>query len=91
MKEKREFNPNPKTPLDDWDETVDPAIMSGDHWVQEENDPLEAMGFSESEECEVDEGTFYDPASRFMHPNINVSYGKDSFAEKRSRNKKSKE
>ncbi|UCZ55332.1 DUF3905 domain-containing protein [Bacillus shivajii] len=40
MKQKRSYNPNPETPLDHWDDTIDPAIMSGDHWVEEEEAPL---------------------------------------------------
>ena len=53
MKKNREFEPNPKTPLDHWDETIDPALMSGDHWVREENTPLEVDGMVNSKECEV--------------------------------------
>ncbi|UOE92855.1 DUF3905 domain-containing protein [Alkalihalobacillus sp. LMS39] len=79
MKEKREFEPNPKTPLDDWDETIDPAIMSGDHWVEEENKPLAHSGLHvESEDCEVVEEKMTPPRSMFQHPSINVSYGNDS-------------
>ncbi len=79
MKKKREFEPNRKTPLDDWDESIDPAIMSGDHWAAEENAPLEEAGFVEDKECEVVEEKMTDPAAMFMHPSINVTYGNDSF------------
>ncbi|WP_175576460.1 DUF3905 domain-containing protein [Alkalihalobacterium alkalinitrilicum] len=77
MGKDREFNPNPKTPLDHWDENIDPAQMSGDHWVQEENAPLENKGIVDSSECEVVEEKMIPPASMFMHPSINVSYGND--------------
>lgn len=79
MKEKREFKPNPETPLDNWDENIDPAIMSGDHWVEIENAPLEEAGLFDGGECEVVEEKMTDPAAMFQHPSINVSYGNDSF------------
>lgn len=91
MKEKREFDPNPKTPLDDWDKTIDPAIMAGQHWVEEENAPLEALGMVESEDCEVAEEKMNPPGSIFMHPNINVSYGNDSFIGTSPKKEKNKE
>lgn len=79
MKKKREFEPNPPTPLDNWDENIDPAQMSGDHWVREENTPLEEAGFVNSQECEVVEEKMAPPGAMFMHPSINVSYGNDNF------------
>ncbi|WP_078554697.1 DUF3905 domain-containing protein [Bacillus alkalicellulosilyticus] len=79
MKKKREFEPNPKTPLDEWDENIDPAMMSGDYWAKEENAPLEATGFvKNSKDCEVVEEKMTPPYSMFQHPSINVSYGNDS-------------
>ncbi len=74
MKKKREFDPNPETPLDHWNINIDPAIMSGDHWVQEENAPLEGIGYSNSDSCHVVETNLSPPKSMFMHPTINVSY-----------------
>lgn len=91
MKEDRPFDPNPKTPLDDWDDTKDPAQMAGDHWVQEENAPLEEDGFVNSEECEVVEQNMELPGSIFMHPTMNVAYDNKSFSKTRSKNAKKKE
>lgn len=48
--------------------------MSGDHWVQEENAPLEGIGYSNSDSCHVVETNLSPPKSMFMHPTINVSY-----------------
>ncbi|WP_096199347.1 DUF3905 domain-containing protein [Bacillus sp. FJAT-45350] len=89
MKKKREFEPNPETPLDNWDENVDPAQMSGDHWVEEENAPLQE--FFDTKDCNVVEEKMSDPAAMFQHPSINVTYGNDSFtgtAPKDSREKR---
>lgn len=84
MKQKREFEPNPITPLDKWNTNIDPAIMSGDHWVQEENAPLEEVGYSNSEDCRVVETNLTPPKSMFMHPTINVSYKNIHREEKKS-------
>lgn len=75
MKKKRKFDPNPNTPLDNWTVNVDPAIMSGDHWVQEENAPLEEINFFDHENCENENVIKEHPYDLFMHPVINVSYG----------------
>lgn len=74
MKKRRDFEPNPITPLDNWSINVDPAIMSGDHWVQEENAPLEEIGYADSKDCHVVQTNMTPPKSMFMHPTINVSY-----------------
>ncbi|OIJ13179.1 hypothetical protein BKP45_19860 [Anaerobacillus alkalidiazotrophicus] len=54
---------------------VDPAIMSGDHWAQEENAPLEQLDFFEEHQCEEISVKKEHPYHMFMHPTINVSYG----------------
>ncbi|MBU8907027.1 DUF3905 domain-containing protein [Desertibacillus haloalkaliphilus] len=79
MKKKRDFDPNPETPLDHWDENIDPALMSGDFWVEMENAPLEQIGWFKSGECDVVKEKVTPPKSLFMHPSINVSYGNDSW------------
>ncbi|MDE5412982.1 DUF3905 domain-containing protein [Alkalihalobacterium chitinilyticum] len=88
MGKDREFNPNPKTPLDYWDENIDPAQMSGDHWVQEENAPIENNGFADPTECEVVEEKMTPPGAMFMHPSINVSYGNDGLTGTRPKTEK---
>ncbi|MGO4887796.1 hypothetical protein ACJ2A9_08565 [Anaerobacillus sp. MEB173] len=90
MKDKREFEPNPKTPLDSWNKNIDPAMMSGDYWVEEENSPLEQMDWFEGEDCEVAEEKMNPPKSIFMHPTQNVSYGNDSFTGSRPDEEKKK-
>lgn len=75
MKKRRNFDPNPKTPLDNWSTDIDPAIMSGDHWAEEENAPLEQLDFLNNEECEEVSAKKEHPYDIFMHPTINVSYG----------------
>lgn len=74
MKKQRNFNPNPNTPLDNWSDELDPAIMSGDHWAQEENAPLEQLEFLEDGKCEEVSAKNEHPYDLFMHPTINVSY-----------------
>lgn len=91
MKKNREFEPNPKTPLDNWDETIDPALMSGDHWVREENTPLEIEGIANSKECEAVEDKMRPPGSHFMHPTMNVSYENHSTKRTHSKIEKNEE
>ncbi|MDQ0253728.1 hypothetical protein J2S74_001100 [Evansella vedderi] len=71
MKKKREFEPNPETPLEHWSDNIDPAIMSGDHWVEEEEAPLAE---EENTKIVLDTRTkqrnLYD--ERFMHPTHQV-------------------
>lgn len=74
MKKQRNFNPNPNTPLNNWSVNIDPAIMSGDHWAQEENAPLEQLEFINVGECNEVNVKNERPYDLFMHPTINVSY-----------------
>jgi len=60
------------TPLDNWSVDIDPAIMSGDEWVDKEND----IGNKAIENEELKEG-IPTQSSIFMHPTHDVSYGKD--------------
>ncbi len=75
MKKPRKFTPNRRTPLDNWSVEVDPAVMSGDYWAQEENSPLEQIDLFDDEYCEEVSVKKEHPYHMFMHPNINVSYG----------------
>ncbi|MBU9714570.1 DUF3905 domain-containing protein [Evansella tamaricis] len=75
MKKKREFEPNPETPLDHWDENVDPAMMSGDHWVEEEEAPLvENNRKNDGTKLKLETHNKYRglPNERFMHPTHQV-------------------
>ncbi len=75
MKKQRNFDPNPKTPLDNWSIDIDPAVMSGDHWAQAENSPLEQLDFFKDGNCEEVSAKKEHPFQMFMHPTMNVSYG----------------
>lgn len=88
MKKRRNFNPNPKTPLDNWSVDIDPAIMSGDHWAMEENSPLEQIDLFEDENCEEVSAKKEHPYDLFMHPTMNVSYGNDQSNKKNNGNRK---
>jgi hypothetical protein len=81
-KKRREYNPNPMTPLDYWSVDIDPAIMSGQHWEREENSPLEKdIGWEHVENQELLRGI--PPAgAMFMHPTHDVSYDYGSNIEK---------
>jgi len=61
-----------KTPLDNWSKNIDPAIMAGDEWVDEEDD----YGNKSIENKELNEGIFTQ-SGIFMHPTHDVSYKKD--------------
>ncbi|SDY72779.1 Protein of unknown function [Evansella caseinilytica] len=68
MKKKREFEPNPETPLDHWSVNVDPAIMSGDHWVEEEEAPLRSAEDYFPQKNEAKRSRRPLPSERFLHP-----------------------
>ena len=61
-----------KTPLDYWSKDIDPAIMSGDEWVDIDDD----YGNTREENEELKEGILTQ-SSIFMHPTHDVSYKKD--------------
>lgn len=63
---------NKTTPLDNWSKETDPATMSGDQWVDKNQD----IGSNSTENKELAEGL--PPQSGiFMHPTHDVSYGED--------------
>jgi hypothetical protein len=65
---------SPNSPLQQWTEETDPAIMSGDQWVH----PFKDIGFHSEENREYfEEGKLPDHAAagaRFMHPDKDVAY-----------------
>lgn len=63
---------NKETPLDHWSKEIDPAVMSGDEWVDIDDD----FGNKSEENEELKEGILTQ-SSIFMHPVHDVSYKKD--------------
>lgn len=61
------------TPLDNWSRDIDPAIMSGDQWVDNQNDP----GTVRRENQRLLSGDVPSPLAPFMHPTHDVTYGLD--------------
>lgn len=56
------------TPLDNWSRDVDPFVMSGDKYV-DDND----LGTTRRENLELMNGTFSPVAAPFMHPTHDTS------------------
>jgi hypothetical protein len=61
------------SPLENWSEDTDPAIMSGDQWVHPTND----IGWNTAENQELLEEKREPQSYPFMHPTIDVSKGQD--------------
>jgi len=61
------------SPLENWSEDTDPAIMAGSEWVHPTND----IGWNTAENKEILENLKPPQASPFMHPTIDVSKGTD--------------
>lgn len=57
------------TPLDNWSKDVDPFVMSGDRWVDNDHD----LGTTRRENIELMEGTASPVMAPFMHPTQDVS------------------
>ncbi|MBM4764313.1 DUF3905 domain-containing protein [Bacillus sp. B15-48] len=64
---------SPNSPLENWSDKTDPAIMAGDEWVHPTND----IGWNTTENRELLEEKQKPKASPFMHPTIDVSKGTD--------------
>lgn len=64
---------SPNSPLEQWSEDTDPAIMSGDEWVHPTND----IGWNTSENRDLVESKKKPKGYPFMHPTKDVSHGKD--------------
>ncbi|RXT13549.1 DUF3905 domain-containing protein [Ammoniphilus sp. CFH 90114] len=67
------FYDSPNSPLNNWSTDVDPAIMAGDQWVHPTND----IGCNSSENAEMIEEGINPLGVPFMHPDKDVSYGRD--------------
>ncbi|MGX6442162.1 DUF3905 domain-containing protein [Neobacillus sp. K501] len=64
---------SPNSPLENWTEDTDPAIMSGDEWVHPTND----IGWNTPENRELLESKKKPKGYPFMHPTKDVSKGTD--------------
>lgn len=71
LKEKKA--PWREMPLDHWSRDIDPSIMSGDQWVDNEHDP----GTERRESQQLLSGDVSSPLAPFMHPTHDVTYGND--------------
>lgn len=61
------------SPLENWTEDTDPAIMAGDEWVHPTND----IGWNTTENRELLESKKKPQGVPFMHPTKDVSKGSD--------------
>jgi hypothetical protein len=59
------------TPLDNWSTEIDPAVLSGDRWVDNERDP----GTQRRENQAIARGDTSMLMAPFMHPMHDVTYG----------------
>jgi hypothetical protein len=64
---------SPNSPLENWSDETDPAIMAGEHWVHPTND----IGWNTAENQDLLEKKRKPKAYPFMHPTIDVSKGQD--------------
>jgi hypothetical protein len=64
---------SPNSPLNNWSDETDPAIMAGEEWVHPTND----IGWNTSENRKLVEDGKDPTDDRFMHPSKDVSYMKD--------------
>lgn len=62
-----------ESPLQQWSEETDPAVMAGDEWVHPTND----IGWNTTENRDLIEKGRKPNDSRFMHPTKDAGYGKD--------------
>ncbi|RAV16380.1 DUF3905 domain-containing protein [Paenibacillus contaminans] len=65
------------SPLEQWTENTDPAVMSGDEWVH----PFKDVGFQTSENRDYFERGITPQTGMFMHPDKNASYDLGSVKE----------
>ncbi|MFC5651887.1 DUF3905 domain-containing protein [Paenibacillus solisilvae] len=73
---------SPDSPLSQWTEDTDPAIMAGDEWVH----PFKDIGFLTSENRDFFEKEIEPQAGIFQHPDKNSAYraGEDASEKKQS-------
>ena len=62
-----------ESPLENWSDKIDPAVMSGSEWVHPTND----IGWNTTENKELIENNLLPQTNPFMHPTKNVSKASD--------------
>ena len=62
-----------ESPLENWSDNIDPAVMSGSEWVHPTND----IGWNTNENKELLEKNVLPQTSPYMHPTKNVSKASD--------------
>lgn len=62
---------SPDSPLSQWSEDTDPAIMAGDEWVH----PYKDIGFMTAENRDIFEKGLPPQGGIFTHPDKNAAYG----------------
>lgn len=62
---------SPESPLSQWSEDTDPAIMAGDEWVH----PFKDIGFLTAENRDIFEEGLPPQGGIFTHPDKNAAYG----------------
>nr|WP_205188782.1 DUF3905 domain-containing protein [Metabacillus iocasae] len=67
------FYDSKQSPLNNWSDDVDPAIMAGDQWVHPTND----IGWNTSENRDLLEAKKAPESQTFTHPDKDVGYGSD--------------
>jgi Protein of unknown function (DUF3905) len=55
---------SPNSPLNNWSDDVDPAVMAGDEWIHPTND----IGWASDENTALLESKKREPTKQFMHP-----------------------
>ncbi|OME80645.1 hypothetical protein BK120_18330 [Paenibacillus sp. FSL A5-0031] len=64
---------SPDSPLSQWSEETDPAVMAGDEWVH----PFKDVGFLTAENRDIFEEGLQPQGGIFTHPDKNAAYGLD--------------
>jgi len=64
---------SPDSPLSQWSEDTDPAVMAGDEWVH----PFKDVGFLTAENRDIFEEGLPPQGGIFIHPDKNAAYGLD--------------
>ncbi|MGM7720059.1 DUF3905 domain-containing protein [Metabacillus sp. Hm71] len=67
------FYDSKESPLNQWSDDIDPAIMSGDQWVHPTND----IGWNTPENRALIEEMKKPQGVPFMHPDKDAGYGSD--------------
>lgn len=64
---------SPDSPLSQWSEETDPAVMAGDEWVH----PFKDVGFLTAENRDIFEEGLQPQGGIFTHPDKNAAFGLD--------------